>query len=447
MKYPGIESSTLEFKAEPPLKNQIIKTIIGFCNLYGGRLVLGVTNNGTVTGVDENAIQELTDSLYRSIYDSCSPLIIPQVYSQKIGNKHVVIVEVSSGMNKPYFVSADGMSGGAYIRLGSSTLRASAEIIEELQWQSRGQTFDETPVYQASRAELDLEKVTAFFNQRQQGRKTQITEELLASYKIIVKEHAKEYPSVGAFLLFAKKPQKFLSESFVICTQFARPGERKALATLDCRGTLFDQFDQAYNFITDRLYRSFEITKPKRKVDCEIPEQAIREALINALVHRNYHINAPIKVSLYDNRLEIFSPGVFPGPLDVNHLESGITYIRNTVLAKIFREAGYIEKLGSGFITIFDSYRKKGLVTPQVSEGLNFIKCILPREKRAVESDDFAPRLKKIFLSVEDVSIKDIISELGLSRATAGRRIKEMVDQGLLKIIGRGRGARYQLVV
>jgi predicted HTH transcriptional regulator len=91
-------------------------------------------------------------------------------------------------------------------------------------------------------------------------------------------------------------------------------------------------------------------------------------------------------VAIYDNRVEIFSPGVFEGPLDTQNLMMGLTYIRNHIICKIFREAGYIEKLGSGFITLFESYEQRGgLYPPQVIEGENFIKCILPRKSFSSE--------------------------------------------------------------
>ena len=113
--------------------------------------------------------------------------------------------------------------------------------------------------------------------------------------------------------------------------------------------------------------------------------QSGREALLNAIVHRNYHIKAPIKIAIYENRVEIFSPGQFPGPLDPKNLKTGITYLRNPAICKILRESGYVEKLGSGLITIFESYEKRNLEDPIVIEGENYIKCILPRVLKPVK--------------------------------------------------------------
>ena len=114
---------------------------------------------------------------------------------------------------------------------------------------------------------------------------------------------------------------------------------------------------------------AFTVVDAKRTEKLEIPKKAIREVLLNAFVHRNYHIPAPIKVAVWADRIEIFTPGSFPGPIDVNNLRSGRSYIRNPNICKAFREAGYIEKLGSGFVVMLDSYLAYHLPTPQVIDG------------------------------------------------------------------------------
>ena len=162
MRYPEPESSMLEFKSELPKNHQVVKTIIAFCNSFGGRLVIGIEDNGVVIGVPEDGIQATIDSLQESIYRSCTPTILPSIYSQRIDDKLLIIVEVSSGMNKPYFLTSIGMLNGTYIRLGAHTYNANDMMVQELQWQSRGLSIDAMPVYQASIAEVDREKVKKF---------------------------------------------------------------------------------------------------------------------------------------------------------------------------------------------------------------------------------------------------------------------------------------------
>src|SRR5262249_16333977 len=162
----------------------------------------------------------------------------------------------------------------------------------------------------------------------------------------------------------------------IICTHFKGVQGREAIATVDCMGTLFEQYQKSLLFLMSRLYRSFTIRGAgPREEQLEIPEEALREVLLNALVHRDYHIRGPTRIAMYDERVEIFSPGNFPGPLKPNQLEMGLTYVRNAVISRIFREAKLTEKLGTGLRILFGSYRERGLALPQVLEGNGFVKC------------------------------------------------------------------------
>ena len=449
MKYPESESSTVECKKTLPKNDQIIKTIVGFCNRNGGKLVIGVEDAGNIVGIDEDRAQEWMEYLDKMIYESSSPPIIPLVYLQRIGEKTVLIIEVSSGINKPYYLKSEGLEKGTYIRLGRSTLRADADMIEELKWLSRGQAFDVMPVYHAKEEEINVHLVQEFLKEKRGIKKPSVTKEHLVSYHLLAEEHAKRYPTVAGLLLFGNKPQHHFSEAFIICSHFSGISGREAIATIDCMGTLFQQFETAFDFIVSRLNRSFVIEKKKRKEELEIPPVAIRELLINALVHRNYHIKAPIKIALYENRLEIFSPGTFPGPITPQNILMGLTSIRNGAVCKVFREAGYIEKLGSGFLTVFCAYEERGLKEPQVIEGENFVKCILPRGPEAIvhhkgTEDGQRKKILALFDVSETITMSDIVAALGLPRATAGRRLAEFTQQGVLQKVGRGKGSYYK---
>jgi ATP-dependent DNA helicase RecG len=447
MKYPEGESSTVELKREFPKNEQILKTIIGFCNQNGGKLIIGVDDDGTIVGVPEEKVQQALEYLEKSIFEASCPPILPFVYVQTIGDKTLLIVQVSAGMNKPYYVKSEGLEKGTYIRLGRSTLRATADTIEELKWQSRGKSFDTMPVYHASLDDIDMDAVERFFKTKRNAHKGPLNNDMLISYHIVMEEHAHSYPTVAGILLFGKQPQVFFPEAMVISSHFAGISGREALATRDCTGTLVEQFNEAYAFILSRLNRSFKIIGKRRKEVLEIPEIAIREILVNALVHRNYHINAPTKIAIFDNRVEIFSPGTFPGPLNTQNLRMGLTYIRNIAIAKIFREMGLVEKLGSGFITLFESYEQRGLKEPEVLESDNAIKCILPRPtgtlSRAFGLADEVQRILHLFDRVTELSIGEIVRQLHMPRATVGRRLSLLVKEGLLKKIGQGRAVRY----
>ena len=439
--YPERESTILELKRAIPSNEQIIRTVIGFCNLYGGKLVLGVEDSRKIVGIPEAEIEAQMEYLNKSIYEACSPPVLPSIHTQRVKNKLLLVVEVSEGMNKPYFKTSEGLSTGTYVRIGRSTIRANAEMIEELKWQSRGRSYDQLPLYQSSPSDLDRDAVSTFLKSRPGRAKVQVLDRILRSYDLVAKDQSREYATIGGMLLFGRRPQDFVSEAFVIATHFSGKSGRRALATRDCTGTLFSQFEDAFSFITSRLTKSYAILGRRRVEKLEIPGEAIREVLVNALVHRSYAISGPTKIALYDDRLEVFSPGLFPGPMSTDDLESGITYIRNITIAKVMREAGYVEKLGTGFITLYDSYRKAGLKRPVVIEGENFVKCILPRVHEAgLEGEE---SLMGLFSRLSEVSVKDVQEYLSISKASAGRRLSELLEKGLIKRMGRGPRTRY----
>lgn len=449
MRYPEAESNTLELKREWPRNNQIIKTIIGFCNTYGGKLVIGVNDDRSIVGISDSEIEEAMEVIDQSIFDACSPHIIPRLYIQHFGERAVLVVEVAEGMNKPYYQRSDGLEKGTYIRLGRHTMRATADMIQELKWQSSGIDFEVLPVYQATMQDLDEDAINEFLANRKNQGTIVLDERVLKSYNILTYDQTKKFPSVLGLLLFCRDPQLYFSEAMIICSHFRGIEGRDTIATVDCNGSLFNQFKQAFAFITERLYRSFTIKKLKREEQLEIPEEAIREALLNAIVHRNYHIKAPTKIAIYDDRVEFFSPGQFPGPIRIDNLQAGITYLRNPAICKILRESSYIEKIGSGFITIFSSYAKRGLKSPQIIEGENYIKCILPRTiedttitKTILDTD----RILKLFEVRPEISVKDVVQALSISKATAIRRMNELMKDGLVVRQGQTKGIRYRLL-
>ncbi len=445
-RHPESESVLLEFKREVPKNDQIIKTIIGFCNQKGGKLILGVDNDRTIVGLAEGQINKLLESLDHSIYEACYPPIIPLVSTQVFGDKTVLIISVSSGMSKPYFRKSEGKEKGTYIRVGRSTVHATPEMIEELKWQSHSIDFEKLPVYNAPLDTLENQLVQHFLDNRKNQASAKVTQDVLRSYSLIVEEHSKLFPTYAGILNFGKSPQFFLSEAMIIVSHFRGIEGRDAIASIDCEGTLLNQFQQAHHFVLSRLSKSFSITAIVRDEKLEIPEVAFREALLNLLIHRNYHIQAPSKISIYDDRLELYSPGGFSGPIEQDQLLKGLTYLRNPAICKIFREMGLVEKMGTGFINIFKSYEAWGLEKPQIIEGANFIKCILPRaSSQSLPIKTQAEEgILTLFYSQNEITTQDVINKFSISRATAQRWLNLLIEKGLIESIGRTRNLRYR---
>lgn len=268
----------------------------------------------------------------------------------------------------------------------------------------------------------------------------------MKAYHLIGEEDKKYLTTNAGLLLFGKHPQHYFSEAMIICAHFRGISGRDVVATVDCEGTLFEQFESAFTFLLSRLSRSFVIRGVKREETLEIPEEAIREALLNAIIHRNYHQTSPLRISIYDDRVEILSPGTFPGPLDSTSMKAGLTFLRNPLICRIFREAGYVEKMGTGLLTIFNSYEKRGLMEPQIFELNSFVKCILPRKTipgSALLSED-AKKIEEVIASQGEITINELVKMFSLSRPTIWRRLQELLQQGMIERIGHTRGARYR---
>lgn len=448
LRHPESESVLLEFKKEVPKNDQIIKTIIGFCNQKGGRLIIGVDDDRVIVGVPEEQIDKLLESLDHSIYEACHPPIIPLISTQIFGDKTVIIIAVSSGMSKPYFRKSEGVEKGTYIRVGRSTVHATPVMIEELKWQSHRLDFEKFPVYNASINTLDTQLIQNFLDNRKNQASAQVTQDVLRSYSLIVEEHSELFPTYAGILNFGKAPQTYLSEAMIIVSHFRGIEGRDAIASIDCEGTLLNQFQQAHHFVISRLSKSFSIKGVIREEKLEIPEVAFREALVNLLVHRNYNIKAPSKISIYDDRLELFSPGDFSGPIEQDQLLKGLTYLRNPAICKIFREMGLVEKMGTGFINIFKSYETWGLEKPQIIEGANFIKCILPRGSSQFNQTktEMEEGIIALFYSQHEISVQDVVNKFSISRATAQRWLNMLIEKGLIERIGKTRNLKYRRI-
>ncbi len=447
-RYPEAESSMLELKSTFPKNDQIIKTMIAFCNHHGGKLIIGVEDDRTIIGIDQKELDNALQGIEKAVYEASFPSIIPRVSLQRIADKELLILEVSSGMSKPYYRKSEGIEKGTYIRVGRNTVRATLETIEELRWHTAGIHFESLPVHRATINDLDKKLFTVFLEKRKNDGNSEFSIECLNAYGLMATEHTHHYPTIAGILLFGKNPQKYLSEAMCICTHFQGTTGREVIATVDCEGDLFRQFNTAYDFILTRMTSAFTVEDARRTEKLEIPKKAVREALLNAFIHRNYHIQAPIKVAVWADRIEIFSPGAFPGPIDVNNLRTGRSYIRNPSICKAFREAGYIEKLGSGFIVMLDSYQAYHLPAPQVVDGGDYVKCMLSRPasyQKYQEVEDLQFRILQFFQAHHELSIKELIKALGTPRTTLHRALTTLLKAGILERFGQTQAVKYRL--
>lgn len=336
-----------------------LETIGAMANSKGGVLLL--------SSVDEAALQ---DGLQK-ISTSTQPAIMPEWETFDADAGHVTALRIHEAPIKPVAVH-----GRCYQRMGASNYVLSAAEIARLHFESLGKSWDALPHEAAAFDELDNEKVRAFIKQTNEKRRRQLDayapitdilerQSLLANGKL----------TLAALLLFGKHPQRFVPHGRIKAGRFK--SETLIVDDQEIAGTLFEQVNAAFAFIQKHLSVRLIITgQPQRDEVWDYPLEAIREALINAVCHRDYSVAVETQIRVYDDHIVIWNPGSLPPNLQLDDLKRRHqSVLRNKLIGTIFYEAGLIEKWGSGTNRIMEECRKYGLADPEWREqqGLMFI--------------------------------------------------------------------------
>jgi ATP-dependent DNA helicase RecG len=373
------ESKILELKEKLPQNESIAKTMIAFANTAGGKLVVGVNDDKEVVGISGDELFSLHDKIASILDDSCSPGILPEIYSINVNNKLLLVVEVDSGPLKPYFLKNRGKSGGTYIRIGATNRVADAENIAELERQKRHISYDEEISYEAELSELDTDSLTEQF----QAVNKQLDTKKMENLKLIKMQGGKLSPTHALMIILGKYPH-----CLVKCARFKGTSMSVFIDKKEYGGNIFSVLENSMNFILNHINLRGEIKGLQRTDTYEIPVSALREALINAIVHRDYvNRGRDIKVAVYDDRISILSPGSLPFSLTFEDVLNGRSVARNRVVAHVFKELGYIEQWGSGINRIIEQCVDFGMEKPTIAEKNDFFEVSFPRPQKNKPAD------------------------------------------------------------
>ena len=335
------EGHHLEFKREEEKNPDFAKTIVAFANADGGKILIGVADNGEIIGVNNS--DETMRRIDDIAYNICSPPITILQELSKFEKKQVIIITVAKGIQRPY------MTGGKfYIRSSNRVREATREEILRLFQRNESIFYDELPVGQASLSDLDMKKAEEFFTNQIN---IQVTENelthLLQNFSIINQENL---PTVAGLLFFGKDPQKYLKEARVICS-FIR-GEDISIEPNDLKsieGTIPDMIKDVERFMNLYLKEQHIIKDFEPELYPELPMTSIREFVVNAFAHRDYTINAPIRIIIFTDRIEIHSPGALPNTVTVEKIKVGGAHVlRNSTIYNLLSKFQFVTDLGSG---------------------------------------------------------------------------------------------------
>lgn len=368
------ESETLEFKER--FNTDVIEAAVAFANTRGGRILIGVSDNGKL--IKQRFAKEVLRDYVNRIATATEPSIIPSAEKQSSQEGEIIVLSVSEFPLKPV-----STRGRCYRRSGSTSRQMTPSEIAEMHLQSTGQSVDAVIVPGKTRDDLDITAVQTYMRQATTlGRRTfsDAEDPWLVLKKLELVKSNREITR-AAILLFGKNPQSPLSQAVVHAGLL-----REKVNIMDNRiieGSIIDQVEQTIEFIKKNIRVRFEISgKPRRKETWEYPLTALRESVINAICHRDYGDVADIQIKIFEDALQVWSPGFLPYNMTVAELldPEHSSKPRNKLVAQIFYDLGLIERYGSGIHRILEACRKADLPQPlfeNFSGGFR-IKFILP---------------------------------------------------------------------
>ncbi len=368
------EKDNTEYKVDIPSKSEnYMRTVVAYANANGGRLVFGVENNTwKVTGFSKEEVFQKMDAVTNAIYDSCEPKITPNIEVQEFDGRYIIVVDVPAGMQRPYCIKSQGVIEGVYLRVSGTTRKAAIYQIQEMTLSARNRSYDT----EKTSRELTTDEIQAFCNRLyQHARELCVNEEAksairqisisqLLSFRLVHEENGRYYAANGYQLLDGRLED--YPDAAIQCAVFKGTTRNIFITRKEFSGYIDEQVESAYAFVLEHINLGARIDGLARQDIYELPIRTIREMITNAVCHRSYLCPGKVQVALFDDRLEITSPGMLDKDLTIEKMKAGISKIRNTAIARVFAYMNMIEAWGTGIPKIFQEAKDYGLREPEL---------------------------------------------------------------------------------
>ena len=434
------ESERVEYKLQ--MVDDIYKEVIAFANTDGGVIYIGIDDNGNLIGIDN--VDETYTRLTNGIRDAIAPDVTMFVRYVLQDNK-VIRIEVGEGSYKPYYLKSKGMkSNGVYVRQGASSVQASPDQIRRMIKDSDGDVFEEMRTVVQ---ELSFEEAERTFKR----------------YKVDFSEE--KYIALGLRNIDDDQYTNLamiLSDQCQHTIKIAVFGDEANITFKDAKefgGSIFKQLDDSYAYLT-LCNRTAATFKGLERIELpDYPEDALREALLNAIIHRDYSYSGSIIINVNDFGIEFISiGGLLPG-LSADDIRNGISQPRNRKLVEIFHRLRLIESYGTGIRKIYTLY-KNCAAQPRIEVTNNTFKLVLPNmnasgsitghvlEKSEKAPVVITPQMKMVIdylTEYGEMTDEDLQELLNIKKTRAYLLARQMSENGLIDIIGRGAAKKYKL--
>lgn len=414
------ENKSLEFKSS--ITNTFLKTVSAYSNFGDGEILFGVNDDGTICGI-ENAEQLCLD-IENRINDSISPKPDFELAVDK--SKKIVRLFVHEGEYKPYLYK-----GKAYRRSDSATIEVDQAELKGLVLEGSNLSFEEIA---CKEKELSFKELAIKLMETLEV--SVVSEDVLRTLGFFTKD--RKYNNAAA--LIADKNHFYGIDMARFGNSINEIMDRETISGV----SILKQYDAAVNMIK-RYYQYEQILGIERKVVDMIPENAYREAIANALIHRDWNMNAHIRIAMFSDRIEIKSPGSLPKGLTAEEYENGeISCLRNPILGNVFFRMKYIEMFGTGVTRIKYAYAN-ARIKPKFTITDNVISVILPVISDKYNVTDDEDKVIRVLEKGVLLSSSEIVKASGFTKAKTLRLLDALKEKGYVKVIGNGRGTKYSV--
>ena len=427
------EGKTLEFKRDLSSTNPFLRSAVAFANTAGGTILIGVEDRTRhVLGVaDPLALEERVANL---IADSISPRLLPDIEILRYRKRHVLAVRIHPSSNRPHHLGTESATG-TYVRVGSTNRNADKELIAEMRRYVRSESFDERPMPNLDSEAVDFRAASESFSEFRK-----LAPRDLDILQLCTRHQGRRVPTVGGMLLFGRDRLTHFPDAWIQAGRFAGTDKANIVDSAEIQAPLADSIPAAVSFIERHMASGVEIGPVRRSARWTLPPAAVREALVNAVAHADYsQRGAPIRVAIFDDRLEVENPGLLPFGLTLDDLPRGVSKLRNRVIGRVFHELRLVEQWGSGAQRMIGACRNAGLAPPVWEEIGNRLRVTMTTER---VSDAAIDATGQTILDTLDAGVgkstSEIAAVIGLSTRATRLRLARLVEWGLVIEIGTG---------
>ncbi len=427
------EGKTLEFKRDDSGRAGIVRTAVAFSNTSGGTILIGIADRSRdIVGVDDPL--QVEERLANVLSDSIVPRIVPEIEIVPWRATHLVTVRIHPGPSRPYRVAAEGATRGVYVRVGSTNRQADPPLIRELERVSLGRSFDEEPMPGlAVRDAIDIDAVREAYAGIREVRTRD-----LVTLRLAVETPGGRVPTVGGVLLFGRDCLAEFPDARIQAARFKGSDRSLIVDRLDIEAHPHEAVEQALAFIRRNIDVGMELEGARRVDVWQYPPAALREAVVNAVVHADYsQQGGPLRIAIFDDRLEIENPGILLPGLTFDDLYDGVSRLRNRVMGRVFRDLGLIEQWGSGITRMLEACKDAGLRPPEIREvGMRFRVTFYAGKVSTPDLDELDEKVLDALSKSGGLSTSEIAARIGRTGRATRTRLRTLVESGYVVEIG-----------